>query len=273
MLKRSPLTFLIAIALFTFTVFTNLVLLQAQATVKPRAIVGDGTLRRIQIPILMYHYVSPLPQDADNIRIDLTIEPDIFRSHMDYLKQEGYVSISLYEMHKALINGTSLPNKPIILTFDDGHIDHYTNVLPILQEFDFIGTFFVITGRTDAGDPNYMSWSQIHEMELAGMNMESHTKSHFDLRERSYDYLVYEVLGSIESLAVHTGKEPHMFSYPSGRYDTNTLNILRTLPVWRAVTTQHGTLHTTDNNLELPRLRISGNMSVSGLAHLLNSAH
>jgi hypothetical protein len=62
-----------------------------------------------------------------------------------------------------------------------------------------------------------------------------------------------------------------MFAYPSGRYDDYTLNVLETLPVWRAVTTQHGSLYTTDNYLELPRLRVSGNMGVAGLAQLLNS--
>jgi peptidoglycan/xylan/chitin deacetylase (PgdA/CDA1 family) len=99
--------------------------------------------------------------------------------------------------------------------------------------------------------------------------MEAHTKNHMSLRERDYNFLVYEILGSIESLAAYTGKTPHMFAYPIGQYDSTTLGVLQSMNVWRAVTTQPGRLQTTDNRLELTRVRISGSMGVSGLASVL----
>lgn len=233
---------------------------------------GDGTLRRIWVPILMYHYISPLPVDADEIRTELTVTPEIFETHLAYLQAEGYQGISLYHLYDALTTGAKLPEKPVILTFDDGHIDHYESVFPLLQRYQTTATFFIITGRADLNDPAYISWSQIVEMANAGMSMESHTKTHSDLRARSYDFLVYEMLGSIESLAAHTGVQPRMFCYPSGRYDDSTLAVLKTLPVALAVTTQFGAYHTTDNLLELPRLRVSGNLSAVGLAQLLRSS-
>ena len=231
---------------------------------------GDGTLRRIRVPILMYHYVSPLPEDADDIRTDLTVGPDVFRAHMQYLHDAGYNTISLYQLDDALMRGTRLPSRPVILTFDDGHIDHYTTVFPILREFGFTGTFFVITGLADANNPAYMSWAQIEEMSIAGMNMESHTKTHRDLRGRDHDFLVYELLGSIESLVAHTGRTPRMFCYPGGRYDDVTLQLVNEMDVWRAVTTQPGMDHTTDNRLEMSRVRISGNTGAGGLPYLLS---
>jgi peptidoglycan/xylan/chitin deacetylase (PgdA/CDA1 family) len=233
---------------------------------------GDGTLRRIRVPILMYHYVSELPADADATRIDLTVRPDIFRAQMDYLKEQGYTTISLYQLDDALLNGTPLPPKPIILTFDDGYIDHYINVFPVLQEHGFTGTFFIITGMPDNRTPAYMSWSHIREMADAGMNMEPHTKTHQDLRNRDYDFLVYELLGSIQSLESYIGHEPHMFAYPVGHYDGATLSVLGQLGIWRAVTTEHGDLETTDNRLEVPRLRVSGDTGVTGLEYLIQSA-
>src|SRR5690606_1856222 len=139
---------------------------------------GDGTMRRIHVPILMYHYVSPLPPDADDIRRDLTVLPDVFERQLVYLANEGYQTISLYQLYDALMNGAPLPPKPIILTFDDGYIDHYQYVFPALQRHGMTGTFFVITGRTDSNDPAYMSWAQINEMARAGMSMEPHTKYH-----------------------------------------------------------------------------------------------
>lgn len=235
-------------------------------------IAGDGTLRRIRVPILMYHYVSPLPEDADAYRQDLTITPDVFRTHMQYLHDEGYSTISMYQLDEALMQGTPLPPNPIILTFDDGYIDAYTTVFPILREFGFNGTFFIITGRADANDPIYVNWQQIREMAATGMSMEAHTKNHVDLRGRDYDFLVYELLGNLESLSAYTGVESRMFAYPFGQYDTATLEVLRGLPVSRAVTTQAGMLHTTDNRLEMPRVRVNGDTSASGLAYLLGGS-
>lgn len=231
----------------------------------------DGTLRRIRVPILMYHYVSPLPPDADAYRRDLTLSPRLFREHMQYLYDNGYTTISFYELHAALVAGTPLPDQPVILSFDDGYTDHYQHVYPILLDFGFTGTFFVITGKADAGASGYLNWTEVREMADAGMHMESHTRNHFDLRGRDYDFLVFEIVGSIESLNAHTGRDIRIFSYPAGRYDQDTLRVLASTPILRAVTTAHGTWHTTDNYLELPRLRVSSHTGVIGLAHLLST--
>lgn len=231
----------------------------------------DGTLRRLRVPILMYHYVDELPEDADEIRINLTVSPSDFRAQMVYLRDNGYTPISLYTLEQALAFGEPLPAKPLVLTFDDGHIDHYTQVFPILREFGFTGTFFIITGLIDNNRAEYLSWAQVQEMADAGMSMEPHTKYHADLRNREQDYLVYEILGSLESIQAYTGKTPRFFAYPGGNYDDTTLAVLRGSPIQRAVTTQTGAWHTSTNRLELPRLRVSNNTGVSGLAYLLSA--
>lgn len=231
----------------------------------------DGTLRRARVPILMYHYVSELPSDADKYRIDLSISPAQFRAHLAYLQEQGYSTISLYQLDEALLTGAPLPPKPVILTFDDGYIDHYISVFPALRDYGFTGTFFIITALADANRADYVNWAQIGEMAAAGMSLESHTKDHVDLRGRDYDTLVYQLLGSLESLAAYTGQTAHMFSYPIGHYDGMTLNVAQQLPIWRAVTTERGAWQTTDNRLEVPRLRISGGMGAGGLAAILQT--
>lgn len=250
-------------------IFTVLSVTKAQVNVQDQT--GDGTLRRINVPILMYHYVSPVPDDADVYRVDLTISPENFRNHMAYLQENGYSAITLGDLYDALMYGSALPPKPIVLTFDDGYADHYEYAFPILEEYDFTGTFFVITGKADVNDSAHLSWTQIEAMADAGMQMESHTKTHPDLREREFDFLVYQILGSLESITAHTRVESLMFSYPAGRYDEATLAVVETSPILMAVTTQHGVSHTTDGRLELRRLRVSGDMSVIGLRNLLNS--
>lgn len=241
------------------------------ADVQRTAPIWDGTLRRVRVPVLMYHYVSSLPPDADDIRRELTITPDLFRAHLAYLKEQGYSTISFYDLDAALLTGSPLPSRPVILTFDDGYIDHYLNVLPALRDYGFTGTFFIITALADANRADYVNWAQIREMADAGMSMESHTKNHVDLRGRDYDFLVYELLGSLESLAAYTGQTSHILSYPVGHYDAMTLQVVGQLPIWRAVTTQRGALHTTDNRLEMPRIRVHGGTGPGGLASLLNA--
>lgn len=237
----------------------------------PQSPQWDGTYRRIRVPILMYHYVSNPPEDADEYRLDLSLAPELFAQHMEYLFYEGYSPISLYQLHDALMTGTKLPPKPVVLTFDDGYVDHYTNVFPVLREYGYTATFFIITGMPDHSRSGYMSWEQIAEMAQAGMSIESHTRDHLSLNGRDYDFLVYQLLGAQQSIEYYTGRQPHMFGYPGGRYDDLTLAVLRTLPVWRAVTTQNGVFHTTDNTLEMPRLRITGDTGVAGLAMLLET--
>lgn len=249
----------------------NTLLQPAASIVQRQPPAWDGTLRRIYVPILMYHYVSYLPPDADKYRVDLTITPDLFLSHLAYLKEQGYETISLYQLDEALLNGVPLPAKPIILTFDDGYIDHYTNVFPALRAYGFAGTFFIITALADANRPDYVNWAQIREMAAAGMSMESHTKDHVDLRGRDYDTLVYQLLGSLESLSAYTGVSAHMLSYPIGHYDALTLNVAGQLPIWRAVTTERGAWHTTDNRLQLTRVRVHGGTGPGGLAALLRT--
>ncbi|MEO1666316.1 MAG: polysaccharide deacetylase family protein [Chloroflexota bacterium] len=231
----------------------------------------DGTLRRIRVPVLMYHYVSELPPDADEFRVNLTVTPDIFRSHLEFFRENDYTPISLKELDDALRHGTELPEKPVVLTFDDGHLDHYTNAFPLLQEFGYTGTFFVITSLLDNDHPDYINWEQAKEMADAGMGIEPHTKNHINLTERNRDTLVYEILGSIESVEAHLGQRPQMFSYPAGRYDDATLAVVAEADIARAVTTEPGSLHTTSNTLLLSRLRVTGNMSPAGLVYIIEN--
>jgi peptidoglycan/xylan/chitin deacetylase (PgdA/CDA1 family) len=254
---------------YSITLAVTCLLLAGRAVTPQDAMAGDGTLRRIRVPILMYHYVSPLPEDADDIRRDLTVTPDVFEGHVQYLVDQSYNTISLYQLYDALMYGAPLPPRPVVLTFDDGYIDHYVTVFPALKKRGLTGTFFVITGRADANDPAYLNWRQISEMAQAGMSMEPHTKSHLSLAERDRDFLIYELMGSHESLAAHTGAGARMLSYPAGRYDEQTLQIAREINFQLAVTTQPGNRHVTTSALELPRIRVSGSTGVSGLAYLL----
>jgi hypothetical protein len=95
----------------------------------------DSNTRAVRVPILMYHYVSNPPSDADKYRLDLSVTPANFAAQMDYLAREGYYPIRVPDLGDYLLNGTPLPSKPIAITFDDGYRDNYENAFPVLKQF------------------------------------------------------------------------------------------------------------------------------------------
>ena len=211
-----------------------------------------------QVPILMYHYVSELPPNPDRYRLDLTVLPENFQAQLQYLADAGYHTITLTDLYLHLTQGVPLPEKPIVLTFDDGYRDAYEVVFPLLLDYGFTGTFFVLATPTHFESPDYMTWAQMKEMSDAGMEIQSHGRDHVDLRGRSYDYLVYQTLGIQEAIQYHTGRLPRFFCYPSGRYDDNLIAVLKSAGYWGAVTTEWGQTHTREGLFEMPRLRIRG---------------
>jgi peptidoglycan/xylan/chitin deacetylase (PgdA/CDA1 family) len=210
----------------------------------------------VRVPILMYHYISEPPEDADEYRTDLSVPPDQFRQQMQYLADHGFTTIDFYDLALATTARGTLPEKPVILTFDDGYLDNYEHAFPILQEFGFEGTFFVVTEFVDFNRPGYMTWEMIKEMSAAGMRIEPHSKTHADLSGQSRDTLIWEILGSQQTIEAHIGYTPRFFCYPGGRYDEDTIAILQELDFWGAVTTAGGKWHGHADRYEWSRLRM-----------------
>ncbi|BCX02280.1 MAG: hypothetical protein KatS3mg053_0218 [Candidatus Roseilinea sp.] len=225
-----------------------------------------------RVPILMYHYISEPPPGADRYRIDLSVTPQDFEQQLQYLAANGYITISLYDLYAHLQLGRSLPTRPIVLTFDDGYRDHYDHAFPLLQKYGMHGTFFITTDFINFGNPNYLTWEMVREMSAAGMHIESHARTHRDLRNRDFQFLVWEILGPIEQITAHTGKRPRFFCYPSGRYDDAVIRMLRSVQTWAAVTTEHGSVHTLANAMTWQRIRVHGRASLERFAATVRSA-
>ena len=230
----------------------------------------DGISLTVNVPILMYHYVSLPPEDADVYRVDLSVTPNNFLAQMQYLADNGHTPIDLYTLSRAITNNEPLPAKAVVLTFDDGYLDNYENAYPILQAFGFVGTFFIPTEFIDNGRSGYMNWAMIEEMAAAGHRFEPHSRTHSDLRGREADFLIWEMLGPQQTLAAHLGYTPRYFSYPAGRYDDAVLAILPKLDYWGATTTAGGYTLGFDNRYEWPRLRVRNNTPLAEFADLVN---
>jgi peptidoglycan/xylan/chitin deacetylase (PgdA/CDA1 family) len=235
----------------------------------------DGQFRSVRIPILMYHYISIPPADADDYRRNLSLDPAIFAQHLDFLQEQGYTTIHLQDLISYLQTGRpELPDKPIILTFDDGYRDNYENAFPALRDRGMAGTFFIITDFADfaATDPDYAryaTWDQLRQMDAAGMEIGSHSRNHPDLRGKDDDFLVWQALGSSQTIEANLGKKPRVLAYPSGSYDENVIRVFHSAGFWGAVITQPGVEHDNQHLFELTRLRITNETGVPQLAAIL----
>lgn len=225
--------------------------------------------REVKVPILMYHHVGPLPDNPDKIRIGLTVPPDNFEKQLKFLKERGYESIDFYQMYYAIALGWPLPKKPIIFTFDDAYDDVYDFALPVMKKYGYTGTVFVPTQLVDEGRADYMTWDQLMELRAAGWRLEPHTKTHVEVDDRSRDFLVYEIYGSMETLRYHLGYQPRFFAYPSGRNDDNAIKVLQEVGYWGAVTTDSSWYHRLSNAYTWGRVRIGGQYGMQDFANVM----
>jgi len=170
------------------------------------------------VPVLMYHRVSDIPGDR------ISMPPEKFTAQMRYLRDHGFHAVSLAELHRHLSYGAPLPPRPVVLTFDDSYEDNLTTALPIMQEYGMKGTVFVISdwiGRMnewESGQPRcrLLSWEQLAEWRLAGMEIASHTMTHPHLDRLTDEEITRELAGSKRAIEEHLGIPVHFLCYPYG---------------------------------------------------------
>lgn len=213
-----------------------------------------GDARKAFAPILVYHHIAEPPEKAGGAESDYYVSPASFEEQLRYLSESGYQSVSLSALHNYLEAGEPLPDRPVILTFDDGYIDNFTVALPLLVKYGFTATFFLVTDPIDGKYPGYITWAQVEEIIRSGMEVEPHSLSHSDLRKQPEEQVFREVVDAKETLEKHTGKPCRFFSYPLGAYDERVVNILRQMGFLGAVTLDHGTSVALDDMFQLPRI-------------------
>ncbi len=230
---------------------------------------AEAANRRVRLPILMYHYVEPLPAGADDLRRGLTVTPEDFTAQVRYLADNGYTTVSLYDLADALASGRPLPGKAVVLTFDDGYRSLLDYALPAMTSLGFTGTVFVITEFADRELPQYLTWAQLRELAARGWRIEPHGKTHAPLAGADRDRQVYEMLGAIESIEAHLGVRPRFFCYPSGRFDELTLQLAQEMHLWGGVTTRGGRQHRYADRFVWARVRVDGRGTLADFVNAL----
>lgn len=173
--------------------------------------------RLARVPILMYHDVLSEPE----VFFDLT--PADLEAQLQQLRQNGFTFISLDQLVQHLRTGQPLPEKPVLLSFDDGYAGHYEHVYPLLKRYNAPAVFSVFPGKLD-GDVagrSTLTWAQLQEMAANPLvTVASHSVTHpLDLRQISADQLRTEVRDAKQILEDRLGIPIRYFTYPTGYYD------------------------------------------------------
>jgi peptidoglycan/xylan/chitin deacetylase (PgdA/CDA1 family) len=221
----------------------------------------------VKLPTLMFHHVGEPPPGADEIRVGLTVSGADFEAMMAYLKEAGYHPVTQTQLFQALFEGVPLPEKPVMLTFDDGYLDNYQVAVPALQKYGFPATFYVITDKI--GTSEYMTWEQVMELDREGMDIGSHTSSHLDLTTLSAADLQHELGDSGAAISSRLGHPVYWLCYPAGEYDADVINYSRAAGYLLAVTTEPGEQQSSDSPFEIMRYRVRSDTGLEGFKELV----
>lgn len=205
------------------------------------------------VPILTYHRVNDIDENS------FTLHVEQFDAQMKYLVDDGYSVITPDELLDAWENNKTLPAKPVVITFDDGSVDNYKNVFPILKKYNLKATVFVITDNVSLY-PNYMTWDQAKEMQNSGLiDIESHTLSNKSFSKiYSRDKLWDQIYGSKQAIEWYLKKPAKFIAYPEGKYTVESEKICKEVGYRAGFTVDYGLARKDPKNYVLDRIPIYG---------------
>lgn len=249
--------------------------------VHPAMRVADRSRGR-RVPILMYHGIRE-GLGTRAAYFETNTSPKAFAAHMQYLQDHGYRATNL---KRALeyIGGFVDLEMPVVITFDDGFRDFYTQAMPVLCQHSFTATMFVVSdfagGRREYfGKNEYMTWSEVREAHSQGFEIGSHTVSHPVLHGLGQQRLADEISNSKHLIEDEIGSLVTSFSYPFAfpEQDTHFVQRLRLLlrqcGYANGVSTIIGTAGPSDETHFLPRLPVNSHDDLRLFAAKLEGAY
>ncbi len=241
-IKYISLVFIIILILILPLVF----ILSATTSVFDDALESLGKDNGIRVPIVMYHGTIPKSKDLGKY----VITPAELESDLKYLKDHDYTSVTMSDLINYVYNGTSLPPKPVMITFDDGYYNNYIYATPILENYNVRAVISVVGEFTEKSTKipennvqySYVTWEQIKNMHDSGIyEIQNHTfnlhsygkkrmgaKKNRDESIEAYKNLLYSDVGLLQQkLKESAGIEPNTFTYPFGYISNDSIPILK----------------------------------------------
>lgn len=208
----------------------------------------NNLINLTDVPILNYHKV-------DILNHSLSVSSQEFEEQMEYLAKNNYTTITPDQLMAYLKHGKELPDKPIMITFDDGYLDNYTNAYPIMKKYGFTATIFLVTNLV-GHDPRFMTWDQVREMQQNGIVFGSHTVNHQSLTNIPKEQVLNELTQSRDEMFRQLGKKPKYFAYPTGTYNQGIEELVRSTGYKAAFTIEYGQVGADSDVYALERIPI-----------------
>lgn len=248
-----------------------------KTTVKPAANTGKVAapaakiLLKPQIPILCYHQVRDYRNTDSRSAKDYIVPPASFKDQMKALADSGYHTILPEDVYKYLAFGEALPEKPVLISFDDGCDEQFDVTHSILDPLKFKASFFIMT--VSVNRPNYMNAEQIRQLADEGHAIGLHTWDHHNVKQYQGDDWVKQIGKPKAQLEKITGKPVLFFAYPFGLWNAPAIPELKSRGLLAAF--QLSTARDQENPLyTIRRIIVTGEASGPKLiAHMKGSFH
>ena len=188
----------------------------AEAASRPKgpapSFVGSP-LTAYRVPVLVYHHVRAQEGWGKSTwSWKMTVTPQTFERHMRHLADKGYETITLSEMTAAIRGERAMPDKPVVITFDDNNLSQYDVALPIMEQHGQRAVFYQITKYLDS--PNMVNKDRTLELQTKGHEIASHTMTHRALPGLNDEELKWELTESKRILEELTGRPVLHVAYP-----------------------------------------------------------
>ncbi len=231
-----------------------------------------------KVPVLMYHSIS---DHASPKFKQFVVSPKLFAEHMAYLHQHKYTPITVSQFASALTQrGDKLPKRPVVLTFDDGFADFYTEALPVLKHYGFTATLYTATAfingtsrwlqhEGEAARP-MLTWEQLGEIHASGIDCGGHSHSHPQLDIIPPAEAYGEIIQCKRHLEEHLNQEISSFAYPFGYYTTTLQRQVQAAGYTSACAVKFAMSSEKTDPFAIERLIVRPDTTLDALASLLS---
>jgi peptidoglycan/xylan/chitin deacetylase (PgdA/CDA1 family) len=179
-----------------------------------------------EIPVLCYHQIRNWQSTDSKFAITYIMPPEKFSAQMKLLADSGYHTITPGELLDFLDKKISLPSKPVLITFDDGTASQYNNAIPVLKQYHFNATFFIMT--VSLNHSIYMSDQQVKNLSDDNFIIGCHTWGHHNVTGYTNDDWIVQLEKPKQLLEKITGKAVEYFAYPNGIWNEAAIAQLKT---------------------------------------------
>lgn len=220
---RKLFTFgLVCVALVFLIVYVFLQTKHLQVKAQKQEIVFSDTVAPVntvdalyeyQVPVLVYHTIAPYTGNESSAQKDMKVDTATFEKQLIYLQDNGYTTMTFKDLADKVHAGLPVPEKTVVLTFDDGLDNQYATAFPLLKKYNMTATFFVYT--IVVGHKKFMTWDNIIEIDKAGFEIASHTRNHENLQKTTDPQVLdIEITGSKKTIEEKIGHPVYTLAYP-----------------------------------------------------------